>query len=160
MNSISTFGSSGGLGEAAAWLCLRQDIYVSLVSQQPLRTHLENYNNSKTFQKNDDVSRANRMVFLLAKVLSYAFLPDQSTSMSMLQQIDQEVEEWNVTKPSTFEPIRFVSRSLEQNRAFPEIWLLSPVHGTWREKKKRTMNSHNKTDYRKLLHCNITTLPN
>jgi hypothetical protein len=129
LNSISTFGSSGGLGEAAAWLCLRQDIYVSLVSQQPLRTHLENYNNSKTFRRTDDVSLANQMVFLLAKVLSYAFLPDQNTSTVVLQQIDREVESWYMTKPVTFTPIRYVPRSRELNRAFPEVWLLSPFHG-------------------------------
>jgi hypothetical protein len=71
------------------------------------------------------------MVFLLAKVLSYAFLPDQNACSVALQQIDCEVDEWYMEKPATFTPIRFIPRSREHNRAFPEVWLLSPFHGEW-----------------------------
>jgi len=136
VNSISTFGCSGGLGEAAAWLCLREDIYVSLVSQQPLRTRLENYHDSKTFQKDDDVSWANRMVFLLAKVLSHAFrLPDSpnqadtATAATSWRQMDEEVENWKRAAPATFRPILFKPRSREQGRGLPEMWMLAPFHG-------------------------------
>ncbi|RFU30443.1 hypothetical protein B7463_g5911, partial [Scytalidium lignicola] len=128
LNSISTFGSSGGLGEAAAWLCLRQDIYVSLVSQQPLRMHLENFHNSKTFRNNDDVSWANKMVFLLAKILSYAFSIDQEYNTTHLHEVSYEVDEWSRLKPPTFNPIRFLPQNKQDKRAFPEIWLLSPFH--------------------------------
>lgn len=143
LNSVTQFGSSGGLGEAAAWLCLREDIYASLVSQQPLRTRLETYLRSSTFQRNDDVFWANRMVFLLAKVLSCAFREQQQQTPSdsgqqswneSLQLVDQEVEDWKRTRPSTFEPILFKppcsSREEEQyGGGFPEIWMLAPFHG-------------------------------
>lgn len=69
------------------------------------------------------------MVFLLAKVLSYAFLLDNNTSRTILPQIEHEVEEWNSCKPASFDPIRFVPRTRQANQAFPEIWLLSPFHG-------------------------------
>ncbi|KAL1962934.1 hypothetical protein VTN77DRAFT_9030 [Rasamsonia byssochlamydoides] len=147
LNSVAHFASSGGLGEAAAWLCLREDIYASLVSQQPLRTRLDNFLRSSTFQRTDDVSWANRMVFLLAKVLSCAFQQQQQQQQqtpsdggqiwsASLHDVDQEVEDWKRSRPPTFEPILFKpssssSRDEDQHRGsrgLPEIWMLAPFH--------------------------------
>jgi hypothetical protein len=121
---VSTFGSSGGLGEAAAWLCLRQEIYVSLTTQQPLRTNLENFYDSNIFQRDDDFAWSSRIVFLLAKVLQSAF-----SDSSMVDTINDEVEAWFKSKPLTFEPVRLVPRGPESDRRFPAIWMLLPVHG-------------------------------
>ena len=124
LNTVSAFGSSGGLGEAAAWLCLRQDIYVSLTTQQPLRTDLQNFLDSDVFDRDDDFAWSSRMVFLLAKALQGAF-----SDHSMSRSIGEEVQEWFAMKPHTFEPIRVVPRGAELNRRFPAIWMLLPVHG-------------------------------
>lgn len=123
LNTVSTFGSSGGLGEAAAWLCLRQDIYVSLTTQQPLRTNLQNFHNSSIFHRDDDFAWSSRMVFLLAKVLQSAF------SDPSVPAIKDDIEDWYASKPHTFEPVRAVPRGPERDRRFPIIWMLSPVHG-------------------------------
>ncbi|XHG08615.1 hypothetical protein AWENTII_011709 [Aspergillus wentii] len=129
LNTVSSFGSSGGLGEAAAWLCLRQDIYISLTSQKPLRTDLQSFDSSDVFQRNDDFAWASRMVFLLAKVLKCAFSHESSTAQrNVLRGIEGEVENWNITKPRTFNPIRFVPRSQERQMRFPSIWMLLSVH--------------------------------
>lgn len=124
LNTVSIFGSSGGLGEAAAWLCLRQDIYVALTTQQPLRTDLENFLGSDVFDRDDDFACSSRMVFLLAKALQGVF-----TNNSDSKSIDEEVQEWYSTKPDTFEPIRVVPRGSEIENRFPAIWMLLPVHG-------------------------------
>ncbi|PYH91268.1 hypothetical protein BO71DRAFT_359836 [Aspergillus ellipticus CBS 707.79] len=126
MNTLSSFGSSGGLGEAAAWLCLREDIHVSLISQKPLRTNLQSFHQSDIFVRNDDFSWASRMVFLLAKVLRSAF--NQVSESTELQNIAREVEEWNASKPPSFEPLRALPRGKELSRRFPEVWMLLPVH--------------------------------
>ncbi|KAJ5444797.1 uncharacterized protein N7458_008669 [Penicillium daleae] len=123
LNSVQRFGSSGGLGEAAAWLCLRQDIYVSLTTQRPLRTNLENFRGSDIFTRNDDFAWSSRMVFLLAKVLQSAF-----SDVSPDNSIDVEVENWVTSKPYTFEPVRMVARGTEIDQRFPSIWMLLPVH--------------------------------
>ncbi|KAJ5994560.1 hypothetical protein N7451_010284 [Penicillium sp. IBT 35674x] len=123
LNTVSTFGSSGGLGEAAAWLCLRQDIYVSLTTQQPLRTNLENFYDSDIFQRDDDFAWSSRIVFLLAKVLQSAF-----SDSSIVNTINDKVEAWFGSKPLTFEPVRLVPRGSESDRRFPAIWMLLPVH--------------------------------
>lgn len=130
LNLTSNSGCSGGLGEAAAWLCLREDIYVSLVLQQPLRTRLDNYRNSQYFSRSDDVSWANRMVFLLARILSCAFQSDSVINLASWQQMKEEVESWRLEKPITFDPILSRPRSRKDNRALPEIWMLAPFHGT------------------------------
>jgi hypothetical protein len=130
LNTTSAFGFRGGLREATAWLCLRQDIYISLISQQPLRTNLRNFRRSNVFLKNDDFSWANKMVFLLSEVLSCAFNDSpSSSSCHILRTLHQEVEDWKVRKPATFTPIRFVPRGRNKEHRLPEIWMLSPVHG-------------------------------
>ncbi|PCG90802.1 Protein of unknown function DUF3468 [Penicillium occitanis (nom. inval.)] len=133
MTPDSTF-SAGGLREATSWLCLRQDIYISLVSEEPLRTDLDKFSNSRVFDLDNDYSWANKMVLLLAKLLSCAFPHDEQLhSASMVEKIrdiSQKIDEWWITKPQSFEPLRFVPRKggrVEGNR-FPEIWMLSHVH--------------------------------
>ncbi len=69
------------------------------------------------------------MVFLLAKVLSCAFHPGQKTDAAVLYEISQEIENWVHSKPSSFEPVLFKQRNREEDRAFPEIWMLQPFHG-------------------------------
>ncbi|KNG85371.1 hypothetical protein ANOM_005957, partial [Aspergillus nomiae NRRL 13137] len=128
LNTISSFGSSGGLGEAAAWLCLREDIYISLISQRPLQTDLHRFSNSNVFRREDDFAWASRMVFLLAKVLKHAFNHDRTVSHSILEEIGKEIEKWNTGKPPTFQPIQYVPRSNEVHRRFPGVWMLLPVH--------------------------------
>lgn len=125
---MSHFGSSGGLGEAAAWLCLREDIQISLTSQQPLRTNLESFGGSDTFTRTDDYACANRMVFLLAKLLKVTF-NNTMTHPAVLDNLEEEIEDWNTTKPHSFKPIRFVPRGKDMHQRFPEIWMLLPVHG-------------------------------
>ncbi|KAJ5172029.1 hypothetical protein N7492_004622 [Penicillium capsulatum] len=123
LNTVSTFGSSGGLGEAAAWLCLRQDIYVSLTTQQPLRTNLQNFNHSDVFQRDDDFAWSSRMVFLLAKTLQGAFSTSAESHLA-----EYEVENWYAFKPHTFEPIGTAPQQPLRDQRFPTIWMLLPVH--------------------------------
>lgn len=125
LNTVSTFGSSGGLGEAAAWLCLRQDIYISLTSQRPLRTNLQSFYQSDVFQRNDDFAWSSRMVFLLANILQGAF-----TDSTITHGTDQ-IEEWYSTKPHTFDPVRSIPQGSGSDQRLPTIWMLLPVHGDW-----------------------------
>ncbi|KAK4866111.1 hypothetical protein LT330_008851 [Penicillium expansum] len=122
LNTVSTFGSSGGLGEAAAWLCLRQDIYISLTSQRPLRTNLQSFYQSDVFQRNDDFAWSSRMVFLLANILQGAF-----TDSTITHSTDQ-IEEWYSTKPHTFDPVRSIPKGPEPDQRLPVMWMLLPVH--------------------------------
>jgi hypothetical protein len=65
---------------------------------------------------------ANRMVFLLAKLVGWAFNSDRHANMENLHSIRKEIEEWNESKGPTFDPILCNSRSAKEGRAWPEIW--------------------------------------
>lgn len=127
LNSMSPFDFSGGLGEAAAWLCLRQDIAVALALHRPLRTNLDNFMLSDIFRRDDDVAWASRMIFLLAKVLSCQerLVSSPNTSANRLRSIGQEVDNWYAAKPATFEPIR---HEHSDGHGLPQIWTLAPFH--------------------------------
>lgn len=124
---MSIYDFNGGLGEAAAWLCLREDIYVALVKQRPLRTDLETYLQSDVFKRQDDVAYASRMVYLLAKALGWA-CPSRTTREA-LAEIRAEVDDWYERKPVSFNPIYETKRNRAQGQLLPEIWVLSDFHG-------------------------------
>ncbi|KAH6612535.1 hypothetical protein C7974DRAFT_418482 [Boeremia exigua] len=107
LNSISSFAADGGLRESASWVSLRQHIYVSLTSQQPLNLSLENYRHSAVFREFDDEAWANRAIFLFATVLQTIFEDNgEANTNSMTKEkwteLHAEVDEWERTKPWSF----------------------------------------------------------
>lgn len=101
---------------------------MSLVSQQPLRTQIANFENSSSLSKDDDLSWANRIVLLLAQILNVAFLKPDPESDDRLRRLGDKTEAWMRQKPSTFEPIKFVPRDKNSQHRFPIIWMLHPFH--------------------------------
>ncbi|KAI5468136.1 hypothetical protein BGZ63DRAFT_460005 [Mariannaea sp. PMI_226] len=128
VNSMSFFDFSDGLGEAAAWLSLREDIYVSLVRQRPLKMDLENFRQSSVFRRRDDAAYASRMVFLLAKTLGCAFPPAQPGVAHDLEMLDSEINFWFESKPAAFTPIYEEPRNRGEGKLLPDIWVLSAFH--------------------------------
>ncbi|KAF2147022.1 uncharacterized protein K452DRAFT_314269 [Aplosporella prunicola CBS 121167] len=127
LNSIAQFVPMGGLGEAASWIFLRQDIYVSLTTGQPLNIDLTNYLSSQAFQKDTPGSWANRMVFVFAKILNYACQQEEAPSKKKWQQLHEEVETWNRMKPWHFRPL-WARRPEGDTAPFPEVWMTLPAH--------------------------------
>lgn len=128
LNSVTDLMSSGGLGEAAAWVCLRQDMYVSIISKTALKTKLDQFYASNWIQKDNDIGWANRMVLLLASVLSHAFSELSSSRRTVLENLQQEIRDWNEKKPVSFEPIKSSPRGKTRDKRLPVIWMLSPFH--------------------------------
>lgn len=127
LDSMSSFASKGGLGEAASWIVLREDIYFSMTRSQPLYLHLDNYKNSSSFDTTDAESIANRAVLLFAKVLMYAFHPGQHLSIDSWNRLDEEVESWYESRPWHSTPL-WVDAPRPGVSAFPAIWLTRPAH--------------------------------
>ncbi|KAJ4395867.1 hypothetical protein N0V93_000081 [Gnomoniopsis smithogilvyi] len=128
MNSMQDLDFTPGLREASAWLCLRQDTYISLVNQTPLETHLQPFLQSDCFRRSDDFAYAQRMVYHLAQVAACAFIESFATRTRRLEEAAKHIDEWYRERPSTFDPIRHVSRDLSSGRILPEIWMLLPCH--------------------------------
>ncbi|KAF1993776.1 hypothetical protein P154DRAFT_582447 [Amniculicola lignicola CBS 123094] len=123
LNSISSFAADGGLRESASWVSLRQHLYVSLCSQQPLHLNLDNYRHSSVFREFDDESWANRSIFLFALVLKNIFHDNEnSLSREKWAELDAEVDEWERTKPWTFSALYTPENAgKEFNGAFPDL---------------------------------------
>lgn len=131
MNSMRDFDFTPGLREASAWLCLRQDTYISLVNQTPLETQLQPFLQSDCFHRGDDFAYAQRMVYFLAQIAACAFIESSETRTSRLEDAAKHIDEWYRERPSTFDPIRHVPRDLTSGRVLPEIWMLLPCHGNY-----------------------------
>lgn len=129
VNSMHSLDFSRGLSEASAWLCLRQDIYISINHQVPLRTNLSAFADSETLKRRGDTAYAARMVFLLGKAVACANSEDTRTKTERLGSVSREVEEWFNDKPLTFMPIRHIPRDAPPLQAFPDIWMSQPCHG-------------------------------
>ena len=126
LNTVPQFAAAGGLGEAAAWLCLREDIYVSLTTQSPINIRLDSFEDSPSIRRSDDYSWANKMVLILAHLLNRLF--SVSRTPDDLVPSEAEVANWDRSKPLSYSPIHFEARSRSAARSLPEIWMLSPHH--------------------------------
>ncbi|KAF2160099.1 hypothetical protein M409DRAFT_70637 [Zasmidium cellare ATCC 36951] len=123
LNDASTFTFAGGLGEATAWLCLREDIYVSLTTQSAIRTNLVPFECATWMKGEGDSCWANRMILLLAKLLSVAFL--ENASPTALADISARISKWDLMRPDTYRPLYFVPRDRGSGRHLPEVWMLA-----------------------------------
>lgn len=100
-----------------------------MVSKEPVSIRFENYEQSQTFAKQNDYSWTNTIVFLFAKVLSMAFVPQENVLAEDWLGLEAAIEEWNVSKPDTFNPLSVNQGSSAPQSAFPEIWMLAATHG-------------------------------
>lgn len=127
LNSISSFAADGGLRESASWVSLRQHIYVSLTSQQPLNLSLDNYRHSSVFREFDDESWTNRVIFLFGTILQTIFEESEEANTNSLTkerwtELHAEVDEWERTKPWTFTALHVEPNAGEKfNGAWPQL---------------------------------------
>lgn len=132
INLMSRSASSGGLAEAVSWQFLRQAIYASIVQHQPLQLNLHNYECSAMFRRTDDAAVANMIVFHCAHIIQLCRdVPRMPVDEPMWQRISNSVEEWNRSKPPTWQPLRYQPADTAADRPFPEIWMMSGPAGPY-----------------------------
>lgn len=156
VNLVSHSASSGGVAEAVSWQFLRQAIFSSVVQYQPLQLELRNFEFSTMFHRNDDAACANRMIYYCARILQLCCdQPGQIVGREAWCDISDRVEEWNETKPATWQPIRYQAANLAADRPFPELWMISPPTGTLQPFHILILEYWFKTQW---LGCSITIL--
>ncbi|KAF7190598.1 hypothetical protein HII31_07757 [Pseudocercospora fuligena] len=126
LNAVPNFAAVGGLGEAAAWLCLREDIYVSLTTQSPIKIALEHFRRSSFIERGDDASWASLMVLHLAELLKEIYSATQD--IDKIASIDAEIAAWESNKPTSFQPIYYRARRSDDDGALPDLWMLAGHH--------------------------------
>jgi len=108
LDSISAFAADGGLREAAAWVSLRQHIYISLIHQQPLDLNLKNFTHSSIFHATNTTNEAwaNRIIFIFSTILDFAFTSHATApTTATWQSFRAQVDDWYDSKPWDFAPI-------------------------------------------------------
>ncbi|GIZ47553.1 hypothetical protein CKM354_001064100 [Cercospora kikuchii] len=126
MRAIPTFAISGGLGEAACWQSLRQDIYMSMTRSKPPSFNLENFELSSVFTFRDDGACANVVILLFAKVLRLTYTESEQNNIAAWKRMAQDIEAWNDRRLRLFQPIYYEDLDVTQNRPFPIIHCITP----------------------------------
>ncbi|KAF4467824.1 Zn 2cys6 transcription factor, partial [Fusarium albosuccineum] len=125
LNSEFRFAAQGGLEEAASWVVLRQDMYVSLTRSRPLRTNMDSYRDSQSFVDTCDESLANRVVFICGRVLAYAFGPESRLDPVLWVELGEDLRRWYETTPwkvLSFSPDS-PAREGGEPSVFPTLWM-------------------------------------
>ncbi|KAJ5780086.1 hypothetical protein N7457_005246 [Penicillium paradoxum] len=127
VNLMARSASSGGVAEAVSWQFLRQAIYASVVQHQPLQLDMQNYERSSIFDRRDDAACASMIIYHCARILQLYFdAPGNVVNREDWYRISNCVNEWNETKPPTWQPIWYQASSVAARRPFPELWMISP----------------------------------
>ncbi|KAI8712523.1 hypothetical protein NCS52_01350700 [Fusarium sp. LHS14.1] len=127
LNDVSNFAARGGLGEAASWIVLRQDLHVSLIKSEPMRVNLSSYEHSKSFEDPADETITNRAVLLCCRVLTAAFGGLDTNSWARLS---DEIAQWHDDLPAHYRP-HYCSTGIPDSKTgsvFPVVWLTHPAH--------------------------------
>lgn len=115
----------GSLSAASFWVGLRQEIYIAVITQQPVKLNLDHYVVDRSFDPSDEYTWSNRAIVHLADVLNFCFGRD-SPSSSRWADLHEACEKWARTRPTSFNP--FFYRARVSPSAFPEIWHGSSCH--------------------------------
>ena len=94
--------------------------------QKAIRSSLAMFQNASWIKGGSDGAWTNRMVLLLAELLSHVFAEEPDSNMT--DQLRGRISDWYLMKPVSFQPIRFLARDPSAGRYLPEIWMLASIH--------------------------------
>ncbi|OTA90407.1 hypothetical protein M434DRAFT_13980 [Hypoxylon sp. CO27-5] len=115
----------GSLSAASFWVGLRQEIYIAVITQQPVKVSLNHFVVDRSFEPADDYTWSNRAIVLIADVLNFCF-GENSFTVGRWNALDEACKKWSATRPPSFNP--FFYREPTASIAFPEIWHGSSCH--------------------------------
>ncbi|KAI2468008.1 hypothetical protein F4781DRAFT_286537 [Annulohypoxylon bovei var. microspora] len=115
----------GSLSAASFWVGLRQEIYIAVITQQPVKLSLEHFVVDRSFEPADDYTWSNRAIVLIADVLNFCF-GENSFTVGRWNALDEACQKWSATRPPSFNP--FFYRERTASTAFPEVWHGSSCH--------------------------------
>lgn len=130
--SSSSSPASSCLREAAFWVYLRQDIYMAILNQRPMKVDLSSISLPKTpplASCSLDCTWARRMVAIMAHIVAFCF-GDSDKSLSKWNELRAQAHDWNAQKPNSYEPYYWRDRDVDAGRYWPDYWLTADWHGT------------------------------
>lgn len=124
------YASGGGLGEAAFWVGLRQEIYSAMMNHKAIQLNLEHCIVDRSIEPAPDWIWANRAVVHCADVLNCCF-GELGVSNVGWRELKEYNRQWNAAKPAPFTPVYYRSPDRVKREAFPEIWYFLPCHSQY-----------------------------
>jgi len=121
--------TAGGIRQAAFWVFIRQDIYMALVHQRPMRCNMDSFNVRVTFDAKDDAAWANWAIWLLGLIINYCFGPGEK-SWESWNHLNSLMDQWELRKPQSFVPFFYKERSEQDKQYFPILYFFDRIHIT------------------------------
>lgn len=121
--------TAGGIRQAAFWVFIRQDIYMALIHQRPMRCDLDSFNVDVTFVSRDDSTWANWAIWILARIVQFCF-GLQERGWEKWSVLNELMDTWEQCKPFSFTPYFHKERNVEEKLYFPVMYHWDRVQGT------------------------------
>jgi hypothetical protein len=132
--------SSPTLSQAAFWVFVRQILYNACVNQQSPNLDFNLIvlppppTDDSVVNVETETAWANTMTWICARVIRFCFgdtasLPGSEARERRWLEMVQAVQDWQDSRPSTFEPICWSESDHSNDNPFPGIWFTSDGHG-------------------------------
>jgi hypothetical protein len=128
-STIPKFLQSGGLAEAAAWIALRHDLFIAMMSKQPPKFSLDDFDHSSVFQRRIDAGApAYKIILVWAKMLRHLYSTNPDTLSTTWLGLEGAVRSWYNEKG--FQPLFQQDADVVSDQPFPIISLTNAPQGT------------------------------
>ncbi|KAI4735049.1 hypothetical protein E4T50_14427 [Aureobasidium sp. EXF-12298] len=129
LGAIPDFLQSGELAEASAWLALRHDLFMAMVTKRAPRITLNDYDHSRVFQKPATPgATAYAIILIWAKILRHLYSTNPIESTTTWLALENALQYWYDEK--RIEPLFQQDADVDSDQPFPIISMNNAPHGT------------------------------
>lgn len=126
----ATYSSaSGSLWKAAFWLCLRQDIYMAVLCQRPIKLDMSSIWIDSSFLPAEDCEWSHLISLIVADIVCFCFSSSADRTCDRWRALEEKILEWHLRRPSSYEPYFYRDRAVSESRYFPDHWHSTQWHG-------------------------------
>jgi hypothetical protein len=128
-SAMPKFLASGGVAEAAAWIALRHDLFIAMMSKQAPKFPLDDFDHSSIFQRRTDpCAAAYKIILIWAKLLRHLYSTDLGGVSTTWLGLEDAVKEWYDGKG--FQPLFQQDANVVPDQPFPIISMINAPQGT------------------------------
>jgi hypothetical protein len=111
---------------------VRQENYLALMNMCPIGWDLDAFTIPSNPDPSDELSWTMLVVRLCADLVQFANGDQPEQALERWTHLKTLNEQWNLTKPRSFEPIFVKGADRARGEPFPKAWFLQVWHGMWR----------------------------
>ncbi|KAJ5378319.1 uncharacterized protein N7496_005728 [Penicillium cataractarum] len=122
--------TSGRLWKAAFWVYLRQDIYMAILGQRPIKTDLTICTTWANEEPTNDYEWSQAIMLIVADIIGFCFSTLWDDPAERWASLRERLDNWAFSRPASFEPYYYNERNMAAGRCFPDFWLFEQCHVT------------------------------